>query len=178
VITKPPTANCLGAEGCLWIVSFLHITHLKLSPTWLGSKRLRIALVQSQDCANVLCNLKIGCAISKLALSFWILKTAQHYLEIAQIPRLHRIYAISFWVLIPALLMCREHIILLWLEFNGSLSLAKQLMLAVGDSGGTLHILEVPWTLSHPSANEVSPYPSFHYSLPSDPCAYATYFRM
>ena len=43
---------------------------------------------------------------------------------------------------------------------NGCLSLAKQLMLAVGDSGGTLHILEVPWTLSHSSANEVSPFPS------------------
>ena len=31
----------------------------------------------------------------------------------------------------------------------------KQLMLAVGDSGGTLHILEVPWSLSHVSTNEV-----------------------
>ncbi len=29
-------------------------------------------------------------------------------------------------------------------------------MLAVGDSGGTLHILEVPWSLSHPSSNEVN----------------------
>ena len=28
-------------------------------------------------------------------------------------------------------------------------------MLAVGDSGGTLHILEVPWSLCHPSSNEV-----------------------
>ena len=28
-------------------------------------------------------------------------------------------------------------------------------MLAVGDSGGTLHILEVPWSLCHPSSNKV-----------------------
>ena len=28
-------------------------------------------------------------------------------------------------------------------------------MLAAGDSGGTLHILEVPWSLSHASNNEV-----------------------
>ncbi len=34
----------------------------------------------------------------------------------------------------------------------------KQLMIAVGDSGGTLHILEVPWSLSHPSSNEVIVY--------------------
>ena len=33
---------------------------------------------------------------------------------------------------------------------------AKQMMLAVGDSGGTLHILEIPWNLSHPASNEVS----------------------
>ena len=32
----------------------------------------------------------------------------------------------------------------------------QQLMLAVGDSGGTLHILEVPWSLSHPSASKVT----------------------
>ncbi|XP_064386318.1 dynein axonemal intermediate chain 3-like isoform X2 [Halichondria panicea] len=38
---------------------------------------------------------------------------------------------------------------------------SKQLMLAVGDSGGTLHILEVPWSLSHPSSNEVSIMKSF-----------------
>ena len=31
----------------------------------------------------------------------------------------------------------------------------RQSMLAVGDSGGTLHILEVPWSLSHSSSNEV-----------------------
>ena len=37
-------------------------------------------------------------------------------------------------------------------------------MLAVGDSGGTLHILEVPWSLSHPSTSEVSSCP---YLLPS-----------
>ena len=36
---------------------------------------------------------------------------------------------------------------------------AKQLMVAVGDSGGTLHILEVPWSLSHASHNEVASYP-------------------
>ena len=28
-------------------------------------------------------------------------------------------------------------------------------MLAVGDSGGTLHILEVPWSLGQASSNEV-----------------------
>lgn len=46
--------------------------------------------------------------------------------------------------------------------YNGDfvcLSAAKQLMLAVGDSGGTLHILEVPWSLSHPSTSEVSSCP-------------------
>ena len=31
----------------------------------------------------------------------------------------------------------------------------KQLMLGVGDLGGTLHILEVPWSLRHPSSHEV-----------------------
>ena len=31
----------------------------------------------------------------------------------------------------------------------------KQQVLAVGDSSGTLHILEVPWSLSHSSSNEV-----------------------
>lgn len=35
---------------------------------------------------------------------------------------------------------------------------AKQMMLAVGDSGGTLHILEIPWNLSHPAHNEVNIY--------------------
>ena len=34
--------------------------------------------------------------------------------------------------------------------------LGRQLMLAAGDSGGTLHILEVPWSLSHASGNEVT----------------------
>ncbi|XP_016076111.1 PREDICTED: WD repeat-containing protein 63 [Miniopterus natalensis] len=33
---------------------------------------------------------------------------------------------------------------------------AKQQFLAVADYYGTLHILEIPWTLSHPSLNEVS----------------------
>uniref|UniRef100_A0A9L0JIV2 Dynein axonemal intermediate chain 3 n=1 Tax=Equus asinus TaxID=9793 RepID=A0A9L0JIV2_EQUAS len=32
---------------------------------------------------------------------------------------------------------------------------AKQQFIAVADYYGTLHILEIPWTLSHPSANEV-----------------------
>ena len=32
----------------------------------------------------------------------------------------------------------------------------KQHLLAVGDQTGTLHILEVPWTLRHPSSSEVS----------------------
>ena len=34
----------------------------------------------------------------------------------------------------------------------------KQLMLGVGDLGGTLHILEVPWSLRHPSSHEVYAY--------------------
>lgn len=33
---------------------------------------------------------------------------------------------------------------------------SKQMMLAVGDSGGTLHILEIPWNLSHPASSELS----------------------
>ncbi|XP_054576885.1 dynein axonemal intermediate chain 3 [Eptesicus fuscus] len=33
---------------------------------------------------------------------------------------------------------------------------AKQQFIAVADYYGTLHILEIPWTLSHPSTNEVS----------------------
>lgn len=33
---------------------------------------------------------------------------------------------------------------------------AKQQFIAVGDYYGTLHILEIPWTLSHPSTNEAS----------------------
>uniref|UniRef100_A0A673TEL3 Dynein axonemal intermediate chain 3 n=1 Tax=Suricata suricatta TaxID=37032 RepID=A0A673TEL3_SURSU len=33
---------------------------------------------------------------------------------------------------------------------------AKQQFIAIADYYGTLHILEIPWTLSHPSANEVS----------------------
>ncbi|XP_054422809.1 dynein axonemal intermediate chain 3 [Pteronotus mesoamericanus] len=33
---------------------------------------------------------------------------------------------------------------------------AKQQFIAVADYYGTLHILEIPWTLSHPSVNEVS----------------------
>nr|XP_031535334.1 LOW QUALITY PROTEIN: WD repeat-containing protein 63 [Vicugna pacos] len=37
---------------------------------------------------------------------------------------------------------------------------AKQQFIAVADYFGTLHILEIPWTLSHPSTNEVS---SVHY---------------
>ena len=32
----------------------------------------------------------------------------------------------------------------------------KHHLLAVGDQSGTLHILEVPWTLRHPSSSEVS----------------------
>ncbi|KAM5320931.1 dynein axonemal intermediate chain 3 [Glossophaga mutica] len=32
---------------------------------------------------------------------------------------------------------------------------AKQQFIAIADYYGTLHILEIPWTLSHPSANEV-----------------------
>ena len=35
------------------------------------------------------------------------------------------------------------------------IALGKQQVLAVGDSSGTLHILEVPWSLSHSSSNEV-----------------------
>ncbi|KAB1269099.1 WD repeat-containing protein 63 [Camelus dromedarius] len=37
---------------------------------------------------------------------------------------------------------------------------AKQQFIAIADYFGTLHILEIPWTLSHPSTNEVS---SIHY---------------
>nr|KAF6445593.1 hypothetical protein HJG59_019528 [Molossus molossus] len=33
---------------------------------------------------------------------------------------------------------------------------AKQQFIAIADYYGTLHILEIPWTLSHPSSNEVS----------------------
>ncbi|XP_043431397.1 dynein axonemal intermediate chain 3 isoform X2 [Prionailurus bengalensis] len=33
---------------------------------------------------------------------------------------------------------------------------AKQQFIAIADYYGTLHILEIPWTLSHPSANEAS----------------------
>lgn len=33
--------------------------------------------------------------------------------------------------------------------------LGKQQLLAVGDGMGTLHVMEVPWNLRHPSANEV-----------------------
>ena len=33
---------------------------------------------------------------------------------------------------------------------------SKQQFIAVADYYGTLHILEIPWTLSHPSLNEVS----------------------
>ncbi|XP_066453973.1 dynein axonemal intermediate chain 3 isoform X2 [Eleutherodactylus coqui] len=33
---------------------------------------------------------------------------------------------------------------------------AKQHFLSVADDGGTLHVLEIPWTLHHPSANESS----------------------
>uniref|UniRef100_H0WWX6 Dynein axonemal intermediate chain 3 n=1 Tax=Otolemur garnettii TaxID=30611 RepID=H0WWX6_OTOGA len=35
-------------------------------------------------------------------------------------------------------------------------SSSKQQLLAIADHFGTLHILEIPWTLSHPSSNEVS----------------------
>jgi hypothetical protein len=38
---------------------------------------------------------------------------------------------------------------------------SKQLMLAAGDSAGTLHILETPWSLSHPSTGELSIMESF-----------------
>ncbi|XP_005622048.1 dynein intermediate chain 3, axonemal isoform X5 [Canis lupus familiaris] len=34
--------------------------------------------------------------------------------------------------------------------------MAKQQFIAIADYYGTLHILEIPWTLSHPSTNEVS----------------------
>ena len=34
--------------------------------------------------------------------------------------------------------------------------LGKQQLLAVGDGMGTLHVMEVPWNLRHPSANEVT----------------------
>ena len=40
-------------------------------------------------------------------------------------------------------------------------SLGKQQLLAVGDSMGTLHVMEVPWNLRHPSANEVTRTSSF-----------------
>lgn len=33
---------------------------------------------------------------------------------------------------------------------------ARQQFIAIADYYGTLHILEIPWTLSHPSTNEVS----------------------
>lgn len=33
---------------------------------------------------------------------------------------------------------------------------AKQHLLAVGDALGTLHILEIPWSLRHPTPNEVN----------------------
>ena len=47
--------------------------------------------------------------------------------------------------------------------------LGKQQLLAVGDSMGTLHVMEVPWNLRHPSANEVNslywfPHTVFNYS--------------
>ena len=51
------------------------------------------------------------------------------------------------------------HIHIIMAILSVCLSAAKQLMLAVGDSGGTLHILEVPWSLSHPSTSEVSSFP-------------------
>ena len=53
-------------------VSQLRHSHL------IGLLHLRIALTQSQDCANVLHNLKIGTDSENV----------QHNLEIAQIPRL------------------------------------------------------------------------------------------
>ena len=37
--------------------------------------------------------------------------------------------------------------------------LGKQQLLAVGDGMGTLHVMEVPWNLRHPSANEVNCFP-------------------
>ena len=139
---------CLGAGGCLRIVSCLHISHLKLSPTWLGSKSLRIALVQSWDWHTVFGFWEMFSTILRL----------HKFLDCTE----HMQYQFEFWF---PLCSCVESIYCDW-KFSGSLPLAKQLMLAVGDSGGALHILEVLWTLSHPSASEVSPYPSFHYSLP------------
>ena len=35
---------------------------------------------------------------------------------------------------------------------------AKQHLLAVGDGAGTLHILEIPWSLRQPTPNEVTHY--------------------
>ena len=52
----------------------------------------QIALAQSRDCANVLCNLKIECAISRLVCNFWILRMR------SAISRLHKF------------LNCAEHI--------------------------------------------------------------------
>ena len=37
----------------------------------------------------------------------------------------------------------------------GNCVTAKQHLLAVGDSAGTLHILEIPWSLRQPTQNEV-----------------------
>ena len=37
--------------------------------------------------------------------------------------------------------------------------LGKQQLLAVGDGMGTLHVMEVPWNLRPPSANEVNFFP-------------------
>ena len=39
------------------------------------------------------------------------------------------------------------------------------MMVAVGDSGGTLHILEIPWNLSQPSTNEVTTEVAFFYEI-------------
>ncbi|VTJ79370.1 Hypothetical predicted protein [Marmota monax] len=36
------------------------------------------------------------------------------------------------------------------------LTIAKQQFIAIADYYGTLHILEIPWTLSHPSINEIA----------------------
>ncbi|PFX30161.1 Dynein intermediate chain 2, axonemal [Stylophora pistillata] len=38
---------------------------------------------------------------------------------------------------------------------------SKQQLLAVGDSMGTLHVMEVPWNLRHPSANEANAMENF-----------------
>lgn len=38
---------------------------------------------------------------------------------------------------------------------------SKQQLLAVGDSMGTLHVMEVPWNLRHPSANEATAMENF-----------------